>query len=266
MGKIVAFAVVFCLLLASCAPASEVPPVAYEPDEYVEYEEAIELPPPEIPLPEEPAVEEYEPAVEEGVEYEPPPVLAPPQGESPPDSSLAAPEGESPPDTLPQGESPPDSPIQGDSPTDPPIPWYAPPEVDWHDRWGPPLTAEEVAERLRTTTAMPYDEQPRQVIYALHWPAAGIDWSVTITDPADIAQIVQILRGLQPIRMSVPLVGGIPPTITLVYYGHTKEYGFSGWTCDDTTEPGRVLIFYSNSEYSVDARILQILDRYDPTR
>ena len=129
--------------------------------------------------------------------------------------------------------------------------------------WDLPLTAEEIAERLRTTTALPPDGLPGQIIFAHYWPAAYIDWSSPITDAADIAQIIELLRDLRPVRMDVPLLGGPLPTITLVYSEHTKEYSIA-WSVLHVTGPDRALIFHHGGhEYSVDIRIWDILDRYD---
>ena len=104
MSKIVAFAVVFCLLLlAGCAPANEVPPLAYEPEEYEEYIPEELEPEPVIILSEEPE-EEEEPTVED---FEP-------AGNAVPDH---APVVISPPE-VPEGESPPPAPVTHAAQTD----------------------------------------------------------------------------------------------------------------------------------------------------
>ena len=242
--KLAVAAALFLTVFAGCA--GSVPP---EEDPYLKTEvvaayEYICLEPEEV---EEPPSEEY---LEE--EEEPPPeaVEPPPEvGESPPDDAPLFPQGESPPST-----------------DDAPLPYYALTGDPLHDRWGPPLTAEEIAERLRTTTALPEERLPNQVILAHYWPSAYIDWSVPITDAADIAQIVELLRDLQPVRMSMPLLGGIPPMLILDYGGHTKQYYIIGPIpfLVTYTGPGRyALVFYGGGDYSVDIRLWQILDRYD---
>ena len=106
MRKIVAFAVVFCLLLiVGCSPAaSEPPPLAYEPEEYEEYiPEEPEPEPPEIPLPEEPE-EEEEPTAED---------FEPASGAAPDHAPVVI----SPPE-VPEGESPPPAPVTHAAQTD----------------------------------------------------------------------------------------------------------------------------------------------------
>ena len=100
MRKVVAIAVILCLLLVGCSPAaSEVPPLAYEPEEYEEYLPELPEPEPE-PLPEiylpeepeeeEPTAEDFEPAGNAAPDHAPVVISPPevPEGESPPPAQV----------------------------------------------------------------------------------------------------------------------------------------------------------------------------------
>ena len=252
MRKIVVLAVVFCLLLASCSPAaSEAPPLAYEPEEYEEY-----IPEQPEPEPVAPPPEEREP--EEKIEHE---LLA--QYET---------VDHEPPAQYETVDHKPPAQYEGIGHEEPPAPeaeWTYHPVPDRPDRWGPPLTPDEFAERLRTTAALPPEGMPNQVILAhygaRYWTFPDIDFWVEITDPVDIAQIVQLLRNLQPLRMYTPILAATTPTLTLVYGDQSKEYGLL-WHHFEYAHPNRTLVFFDGRDYTVDMRFLQIIHRYAPTR
>ena len=191
MRKIAALAAVFCLLLASCSPAaSEVPPVAYEPESYEENGQEPE--PFEILLPEEP---EEEPASEE---YEP----------------------------------------------------YEPAQY-------------EAAVPEQVTAPLAHAAQTDQIIIGHYWPAADIDWEVTITDLNDIASIEGFLRGRQPVHHDGPLpMGGIPPHMSLVLDGVPMSFSFGVVRSLPGVPQDRDVLWESGSFYSVDWRIWRVLSRY----